>query len=276
MHLSARPPAGADITFLGHSTVLLEFDGGPRLLTDPVLRGRVGPLRRYGGSPAANPAPVDGVLISHGHHDHLDFPSLAALRDAGEHPRLVVPAGLGDAVRRRGYLRVLEVLPGDRLRIGDATIRVVHAEHDGTRRPFGPKASAVGYVVEASVSVYFAGDTGLFPGMADLAGKVDVALLPVWGWGPRLGPGHLNPIGAAAAAKLVEAPIAIPIHWGTYFPLGLGRVWPGRLRDPGHAFARQARAAIPTLDVRVLLPGERTRVSCPDEDREEQLLEAAL
>ncbi len=267
--MQPRDP-GVDITFLGHSSVLLEFDPlyagtsdtrGPRILTDPVLRGRVGPLRWYGAAPGAGHAPVDGVLISHGHHDHLDLPSLELLRRAGEEPRLVVPAGLGPLLRRRRFLRVQEVVAGDRLRIGEAFVRVVQAEHDGRRRPFGPRAEAVGYVVECGTAVYFAGDTGLFEGMATLNGRVDVALLPVWGWGPALGQGHLDPSAATDAAARIAAPLAIPIHWGTLFPLGMRRVWPSRLREPGFEFARRVEARRLPVEVRVLLPGERTRAT---------------
>ncbi len=276
-----RASAGVDVTFLGHSSVLLEFDPpadapassprGPRLLTDPVLRGRVGPLRWHGDPAGARHAPVDGVLISHAHHDHLDVPSLDRLRRAGEQPRLVVPAGVGPFLRKRGFLRVQEVLPGDRLRLGDAYIRVVRADHDGMRRPFGPRAAAVGYLVESGVSVYFAGDTALFPEMSDmsrrldlLGGGVDLALLPVWGWGPALGPGHLDPAAAAEAAARVQAGVAIPIHWGTLYPFGLRRVWPGRLRDPGLDFARRVAARDLPTEVRVLRPGASTRVTTAD------------
>ena len=78
---------------------------------------------------------------------------------------------------------------------------------------------ALGYLLQGSQSVYFAGDTDLFPEMAALGG-VDVALLPVAGWGPRLPEGdHMNPRRAAEALKILKPRLAIPIHWGTYTPL---------------------------------------------------------
>ena len=81
--------------------------------------------------------------------------------------------------------------------------------------------------------VYFAGDTDIFDGMADLA-PVDVALLPIWGWGPTMGPGHMDPARAAQAAALLQARLAIPIHWGTYYPIHLGLQGPpGFSRRPG-------------------------------------------
>jgi L-ascorbate metabolism protein UlaG (beta-lactamase superfamily) len=116
----------------------------------------------------------------------------------------------------------------------------------------------VGYLIRASRSVYFAGDTDLFPAMQDMRGIVDVALLPVWGWGPRLGPGHLDPERAARAAALLAPEVAIPIHWGT-----LAR-WPGRgLPDPerpAREFAAQTKRYAPAVDVRVLTPGQSTTV----------------
>src|SRR6185503_2691890 len=107
--------------------------------------------------------------------------------------------------------------------------------------------------------VYFAGDTGLFAGMARLP-TLDLALLPVWGWGPRLGPGHLDPVGAAEALTLLRPRIAVPIHWGTYSPLWYLRP-PAYLSEPGVAFAREAARLAPEVEVRVLTPGESTIVS---------------
>ena len=109
--------------------------------------------------------------------------------------------------------------------------RVVPAEHDRGRAPFGVSGQPVGYVVEGTQTAYFAGDTDLFEGMADL-GALDVALVPIWGWGPGLGPGHLDPVGAARAVGLLRPRVVVPIHWGTYFPLHLGlRGAPGFLAD---------------------------------------------
>ncbi len=121
---------------------------------------------------------------------------------------------------------------------GELTVRAVSAVHDGKREPLGPRAAAIGYVLEAGEAcVYFAGDTDLYPGMADLADQVDVALLPVWGWGPNLGPGHLDPQRAAQAAGVVGARFAVPVHWGTLYPYGMRRALPSRLYDPPRAFA---------------------------------------
>jgi L-ascorbate metabolism protein UlaG (beta-lactamase superfamily) len=130
----------------------------------------------------------------------------------------------------------------------------VPAVHDRRRRPYagGPAADAVGFVLDARV--YFAGDTDLFDGMSELR-PLDLALLPVWGWGPSLGSGHLDPAGAARALTLLRPRGAVPIHWGTFYPLGLSRLRPAPLSDPPLEFARLAAELSPEVDVRVLDPG---------------------
>ena len=240
------------IRFLGHSTVLIELDG-VRILTDPLLVDRLGLLHRHAGDlrEAIADLGVDAVLISHGHHDHLHLPSLARL--AG-HPRIVAPTGLGPMLARRGH-DVVEIAPGETLRIGPVVVEAITAVHHGGRRPLGPSATAIGFRIRGSVSVYFAGDTDLFPQMHDLAGGVDVALLPVWGWGPRLGAGHLDPERAAEAVARIKPRIAIPIHWGTFYPFGLARVWWHPLADPPHRFAEEVARRTPSTEVRLLTPG---------------------
>jgi L-ascorbate metabolism protein UlaG (beta-lactamase superfamily) len=240
------------VTWLGHSTVLIEL-GGARLLTDPVLRTRLLHLRRV--VPSVDPAHhsgIDAVLLSHLHHDHLDAPSLGMLdRDR---VRLVVPAGAGNLGAKQGFGRVTELAPGDETQVAEARVEAVHAVHHGGRTPLGAKAQPLGFVVEADgVRLYFAGDTDIFEGMAEL-GPLDLALIPVWGWGPRLGPGHLDPEGAARALALLRPRLAVPIHWGTLFPIGR-RDRTGRLTNPPHEFARAAARLAPEVEVRILEPG---------------------
>ena len=102
--------------------------------------------------------------------------------------------------------------------------------------------------------VYFAGDTDLFDGMTEL-GELDLALIPVWGWGPRLGAGHLDPERAAEALALIEPRIAVPIHWGTLFPR-INRDRNDRLTAPPHEFAATAARVAPAVDIRILSPGD--------------------
>jgi L-ascorbate metabolism protein UlaG (beta-lactamase superfamily) len=241
------------ITYLGHSTTLIELDG-VRLLTDPILRRRVAHLLRT--SPAPDPGPVDGVLISHGHHDHLDLRSLSRL------PRevpVVLPRGLGMLVRPRGFEHVVEVEPGDETAFAGVVVRTSRANHPGRPAP-GRTALTVAFAVLGSRRVFFAGDTDLFPEMDGLVDDLDVALLPIWGWGPTMGPGHLDPERAAEALRLLRPRAAIPIHWGTLRPLY--RSSRARfLHDPPEAFAAAARRLAPEVAVHVLGPGGRLEIA---------------
>jgi len=188
-----------NFTYVGHATVLIEIDG-TRLLTDPVLRPRIGPLVRHGPLPAPHvTAGLDAVLISHLHRDHAD---LASLRRLGRGTRLLVPPGSRRFFEHHGFSDVGELAPGDSSEVGRLTVTAVEADHEGGRRRGAPEVVPVGFTIAGSRSVYFAGDTDLFAGMNDLAPGLDLALLPVWGWGPTLGPGHLDPEGAARAAAL--------------------------------------------------------------------------
>ena len=109
--------------------------------------------------------------------------------------------------------------------------------------------------------VYFAGDTGAAArDAASSAGAVDVALLPVWTWGPHLGPGHLGPRSAAEALGDIRPAVAIPIHWGTLYPRRLHRVWSRPLTEPGDRFAAHAARLAPATTVTVLRPGEGTSI----------------
>jgi L-ascorbate metabolism protein UlaG (beta-lactamase superfamily) len=246
------PPPPAAITWLGHATVLIELDG-VRLLTDPVLGARVGPLVRIAAPVSMDHAGgLDGVLLSHLHADHTHVGSLRAL-DAP--PRIVAPRGAADWLRRQGLAAVSELSAGQRTHVGPVIVTATAAVHEGRRRPLGPEAEAVGYLVRGTRSVYFAGDTDLFEAMDELRGQVDVALLPVWGWGSTLGPGHLDPERAARAARVIAPAIAIPIHWGT---LAVSRPAP-RAADPewpAREFARLAAEYAPDTEVRVLTPGQ--------------------
>jgi L-ascorbate metabolism protein UlaG (beta-lactamase superfamily) len=247
-----RPVARASITWVGHATILIEVDG-VRLLTDPVLRNRIGPLVRI--VPSADKeslARVDCVLLSHLHADHTDVRSL---REIGSSVPVLAPHPAAGWLARGGLRAVRDLRPGDEVAIGAVRVIATAAIHDRRRRPFGPMADPIGYLVRGSSSFYFAGDTDLFPEMVELSGLVDVALLPVWGWGESLGPGHLDPERAA----LIAPNVAVPIHWGT-FALG----WPARRpvdpERPAREFAALVKTRAPAVDVRVLAPGERTEL----------------
>ncbi len=254
--MSASPRAS--VKYVGHATVLVDL-GGVRLLTDPLLRNRVAHLRRAAKVDPASLRGVDAVLISHLHYDHLDLPSLQRL---GREMPVVAPRGSGALIRRKaGVKNVLELAVGEQIEIGSVTVRATPADHDTGRLPLGTKADPLGYVIEGDGrSIYFAGDTDLFDGMATLA-PVDIALLPIWGWGPTMGPGHMDPTRAAQAAGLLRARTTIPIHWGTYYPLHLGMQGPpGFLSTPPALFEAAIRQHASETTVCVLSPGEQTEI----------------
>ncbi|WP_432060184.1 MBL fold metallo-hydrolase [Streptomyces sp. S1] len=251
-----------EVTWWGHATCTVE-DSGVRFLTDPLFARRLAHLRRRRGAPPPpEAATADAVLVSHLHSDHLHLPSLARLAPG---TRLLVPRGAPAAVpglRRlaRSGLRLTEVEAGDAVTVGDVTVRAVPALHDGRRLPVGPhRAPALGYVVEGEARTYFAGDTGLFDGMAEAVGPVDVALLPVGGWGPYLGPGHLDAGRAAEALAELSPAAAVPVHYGTYWPIGLDGVRPHEFHSPGDEFVRHAARLAPKVAVHLLGHGERVR-----------------
>jgi L-ascorbate metabolism protein UlaG (beta-lactamase superfamily) len=240
------------LTVLLHATVALEM-GGTTVLTDPVLRGHVAFLRRTAPPPDA--ALLGGVrvaLVSHLHHDHCDPQSLSLL---GRDVALLMPSGTESFFRRHGFRNVRPMRPGESHSIGRLRVTATPAEHDGARHPFGHVSEALGFVVEADgMSVYFAGDTDLFDGMSRLRPDLDLALLPVAGWGRTLGPGHLDPLRAARAVSLLAPTVAVPIHWDGLRPFWHRRRPPEDAAAAPQAFAAEvARLGLPTR-VEVLAP----------------------
>jgi L-ascorbate metabolism protein UlaG (beta-lactamase superfamily) len=148
---------------------------------------------------------------------------------------------------------------GDRRAFGAVEVEATHADHrPGRILHRGP--AAIGFSIVGTRRVYFAGDTDLFPQMRDMHEGLDVALLPIAGWGAHLGAGHLDPERAARALTLLEPRVAIPIHWGTFLSMRVRRPPMGALTEPAERFEREAKAIAPGVDVRVLAPGEATAV----------------
>jgi L-ascorbate metabolism protein UlaG (beta-lactamase superfamily) len=217
------------IRWLGHGSVLVELDG-MRIVVDPVFRTRVAHLRRHLPAPSRPLTPLDAILITHRHYDHLDLPSLSRLPHA---TLIVAPHAAVPLLRRRKLSNLVPVDVGDSVELGAVRVLAIHAEHDGGRLRHSAASAALGYVIQGSRRVYLAGDTGLFAGMADL-GPLDAAAIPVWGWGSSLGPGHMGPDDAAAAIVLLDPRLAVPIHYGTYAPIGMAAPTP----EPALRFAR--------------------------------------
>lgn len=248
------------VTWWGHATTVIEIDG-VRLLTDPVLRPAVGPLRNPEWVPPRL-GRVDAVLISHQHLDHLDVRSL---RTVPRGATVVVPPGADSLARRAGAeARVLP--PGDTHEIAGArgvvTVRTTPAVHPQGRWGRRPGPGSVGYWIEGGdplTRVYFAGDTAVFDGMTELSGA-DLALLPVDGWGLTHGPGHMDPAEAGLATALLCPKVAVPIHWGSLRIPALWRFRAGAVVSAGERFRLHAHRAAPGVDVRVLAIGESLAV----------------
>jgi L-ascorbate metabolism protein UlaG (beta-lactamase superfamily) len=229
--------------------------GGQRVLTDPLLTRRVAHLRRRRQLPTPDIADVDTVLLSHAHLDHLHLPSLRRLRPT---TRMITPAGTGRLLTAAGFDDVTEVRIGDLIDLGapGVTAEVVAAAHKHGRGPHSRvSAQPVGYVVTGEGRrVYFPGDTDLFDEMAALQ-DIDVALLPIWGWGSSLGTGHLDPTRAATATGLIQPRIVVPIHWGTYAPEDGRRRLPSWFDSPPDQFEHALTDAGLSAHLHLLQPG---------------------
>ena len=231
-----------DVTWWGHSTCTID-DRGVRVLTDPLFCSRLGHLRRR-----RRPLPddrarcTDLAVVSHLHADHLHLGSLSVLP---RHVPVAVPGGALRAVpglRRLRDRALVEVVPGDTVRVGHVVVEVVPAEHDGHRWPWSRRrAPALGYVVSGKARTNFAGDTDWSPVVREAVGRCDIALLPVGGWGPTLGPGHLDAARAAGFLAELDAHHAVPVHFGTMWPVGPRTGPPGPLQPPRNGVRRARR-----------------------------------
>jgi L-ascorbate metabolism protein UlaG (beta-lactamase superfamily) len=213
------------ITWIGHATVLVQA-GGLSFLTDPVFSDYVGVFERKAppGVALEHLPPIDFVVISHNHRDHLDERSVKAL---GPSVHFLVPLGTARWFRDLGLTKVTELDWWDSTTVEargrHAKITLVPAQHwcqrgatDANRALWG------GWVVEAGERrVYFAGDTG-YPAAFDEIGKrfpsVDYAILPIGAYEPRwfMSPQHMDPAQAARAFHTLGAHRLVPVHWGTF------------------------------------------------------------
>lgn len=243
-------------TWWGHSTCTVEL-GGVRVATDPVLGDRLFHLVRLAATPARAAADADVVLVSHLHRDHCDLPSLARF---GPDVPIVVPRGAEPLMSSVAGRRLVPVVPGDALDLAHVRVEVLAAAHDGRRHPWSRRRGpALGFRVSGEAgSFWFPGDTSLREEMAEVQ-PVDLALVPVGGWGPTLAEGHLHPDEAVDAVRSVGARWAVPVHWGTFWPAGLRRVMPANherlFAQPGPGFV--AGLAGSGVEGVLLAPGER-------------------
>ncbi|EDM80230.1 hypothetical protein PPSIR1_36307 [Plesiocystis pacifica SIR-1] len=235
------PSSGLRVTWLGHSTILVEIDGR-RVLTDPVWSERPSPVpwagpKRYFDPPLALDAlpELDAVVISHDHYDHLDYPTiveLAAMVDErGWDTKFLVPLGVGAHLEYWGVpeARLIELdwwevfaLPGREGELGDGfTITCAPARHASGRHVFDKDATLwAGYALTGPEHrVFFSGDTGLFPAMATIGetlGPFDLTMIEVGAYDRAWPDWHLGPEQAVRAHQLVQGRALLPVHWGLW------------------------------------------------------------
>ena len=252
--------ADVRLTWLGHSTVVIDLDG-VRLVTDPLLLDRVGPLRRRGHRPQPDSwAGADAVLLSHLHHDHAHLKSLRLLSEV---PVVTAPANAA-WLRRRGISNAIALDDGDPFVVHErVNVRATHAVHGHRPMPHRPNAVNGHLVQSPTVTVWIVGDTELYPEMADLpavaGAPIDIAVIPVGGWAPRLSGGHLGPAEAAEACARVGARWAVPVHWGTLHVHGAANTPKGWMDRPGPAFVEAIGRRAPDCQAILLSPGESWR-----------------
>ncbi|MGH7701106.1 MAG: MBL fold metallo-hydrolase [Gemmatimonadales bacterium] len=261
------PRAGRDelvLTWVGHSTFLIQV-GGLNLLTDPMWSARAFPVQWAGPRRIVPPGvaldalpPLDAVLLSHNHYDHLDAATVRALAARHVEARWLVPLGLAPLVARLGARRVLELDWWEQTRLGDVAVSCTPAQHFSARGPADRNRTLwCGWSIGAPARrVFFAGDTGLHPEFAtigDRFGPFHAALLPIGAYEPRwfMRPVHMNPEEAVRAfqALLASRPplpgrpaVMVPMHWGTFRltdepmdepPRRAAAAWRSAGRDPG-------------------------------------------
>ncbi|MEY8748800.1 MBL fold metallo-hydrolase [Bacillales bacterium AN1005] len=210
----------ASITWIGHSTFLIQMNG-LNMLTDPVWANRMGFQKRLTvpGIPLDDLPAIDVVFISHGHYDHLDYPTLKKLKG---NPTYYVPIGLGKAFKKRGLTKVIESNWYDSFQQHDLTFCFVPAQHWTKRTITDTNTSHWGgWIIEGKEhSVYFVGDTGYFRGFKEVAEKFNIqtVLMPIGAYEPEwfMKVSHINPEDSVRAFLELNGSTFIPMHYGTY------------------------------------------------------------
>lgn len=233
LEVALQPPpsldgAAATVTFIGHSTFLIQTRAG-NLLTDPMYGDRAGPFGIFGPRRVRQPAvrfedlpPISVVLLSHNHYDHCDLPTLRMLARRFN-PLVVTPLGNGRLARSAGIGHVEELDWWQPARSSPVPVTLTPAYHFSARGPFDKNRALWGgfVLIAGTFRIYFAGDTAYGPFFRDVAqrlGPIDLALLPIGAYEPRwfMQVVHMNPAEAVQAHLDLGAPATIGMHFGTF------------------------------------------------------------
>jgi len=223
------PTDAARVTWIGHATVLVEMDG-VRFLTDPTWSETASPVSFAGPPRLAPPGvamsalpPIDFVVVSHNHYDHLDVGTLVALAERDPLTQFIVPLGNGDLLRDAGISRVVELDWTGTTRVGDVVVHCLPVQHWSKRSLFDDDRAlwSSWAVTGPTRRVYFGGDTGYFDGFREIGealGPFDLAALPIGAYAPRemMARSHMNPEEAWQAALDVRAEAVLGVHFGTF------------------------------------------------------------
>lgn len=214
------------VTWVGHSTLLIQVDG-LNILTDPIWSDRASPVQLAGPKRYVKPGldfedlpPIDVVLISHDHYDHLDKNTIEKL---GNKPLYFVPLGIGELLSGWGVRHFIELDWWDSNKFNSVDFICLPAQHFSGRTPLDRnKRLWCSWLIKGKeLKIYFGGDSGYFPGYAEIGekyGPIDFAALPIGAFRPIwfMGPVHLSPKQAIKAFIDLKANTFIPIHWGTF------------------------------------------------------------
>jgi N-acyl-phosphatidylethanolamine-hydrolysing phospholipase D len=279
-----RPRAPADaltLTWVGHSTFLIQI-GGLNVLTDPMWSEYASPVRVVGPRRYVRPGialdalpPIDIVVQSHDHYDHLDVPTVRALASRFPDTPWLAPLGLSRWLEHRGVRRARELDWWDDVAVDGIRVSAVPAQHFSGRGPARNRALWCGWTLHAAAtdqSVYFVGDTGYFPGFGEIAerrGPFDAVLMPIGAYDPRwfMRPAHLDPEEAVRAyGVLADGQSGRPLHfvamhWGTF------KLTEEPLLEPAERLRSEWReAALPVPMLHVLRHGETRRIAPGDRE----------
>lgn len=225
---AAAPPTGLRVTWFGHSTNLIELDG-LRILTDPVWSDRASPMTWAGPKRWFEPMipldalpPIDVVVISHDHYDHLDHRTLVAM-SAWKNTRFVVPLGVAAHLEYWGVPReqLSELDWWERVKVGELEVVMTPARHASGRKGYDMNSTLwAGYAfIGPAHRAYYSGDTGLFPAMKDIGEKLgpfDLTMIEVGQYHRAWPDWHIGPEQAVTAHQLVKGRVLLPVHYGLF------------------------------------------------------------